>query len=100
MNHGTARCISISGLTIDGAVSGEVLRILQPLGTEAAVRAVATQTSRTSAAQRQLEVSLEQARYEAAHARRQYDAVDPENRLARLSQLDPDLGNFVAAGRR
>jgi DNA invertase Pin-like site-specific DNA recombinase len=81
MNHGTARCISISGLTIDGAVSGEVLRILKPLGTEAAVRAVATQTSRTSAAQRQLELSLEQARYEVAHARRQYDAVDPANRL-------------------
>ena len=81
MNHGTARCISISGLTIDGAVSGEVLRILKPLGTEAAIRAVATQTSRTSVAQRQLELSLEQARFEAAHARRQYDAVDPANRL-------------------
>ena len=35
----------------------------------------------TSAVQRQLELSLEQARYEAAHARRQYDAVDPANRL-------------------
>ncbi len=34
----------------------------------------------TSAVQRQ-PVSLEQARYEAAHARRQYDAVDPANRL-------------------
>jgi hypothetical protein len=32
-------------------------------------------------AQRQLELSLQQARYEAAHARRQYDAVDPANRL-------------------
>src|SRR4030081_4015753 len=30
---------------------------------------------------RQLELSLQQARYEAAHARRQYDAVDPANRL-------------------
>src|SRR5467141_867548 len=29
----------------------------------------------------QLELSLQQARYEAAHARRQYDAVDPANRL-------------------
>src|SRR5216110_2866577 len=80
-NHGTARCISISGLSIDAAVGTEVLRILKPLGTDAAVKAIETQTSETSAAQRQLELSLQQARYEAAHARRQYDAVDPANRL-------------------
>jgi DNA invertase Pin-like site-specific DNA recombinase len=80
-NHGTARCISISGLSIDGAVGTEVLRILKPLGTEAAVKAVETQKSKASAAQRQLELSLQQARYEAALARRQYDAVDPVNRL-------------------
>jgi DNA invertase Pin-like site-specific DNA recombinase len=80
-NHGTARCITISGLSIDAAVGAEVLRILKPLGIDAAVRAIATQTSETSAAQRQLELSLQQARYEAAHARRQYDAVDPTNRL-------------------
>jgi len=80
-NHGTARCISISGLSIDAAVSTEVLHVLKPLGIDAAVKAIETQTSETSAAQRQLELSLRQARYEAAHARRQYDAVDPANRL-------------------
>jgi hypothetical protein len=80
-NHGTARCISISGLSIDTAVGAEALRILKPLGIEAAVKAIETQTSETSAAQRQLELSLQQARYEAAHARRQFDAVDPANRL-------------------
>src|SRR6266705_87094 len=80
-NHGTERCISISGLSIDATVGAEVLRILKPLGTDAAVKAIETQTSETSAAQRQLELSLQQARYEAAHARRQYDAVDPANRL-------------------
>jgi DNA invertase Pin-like site-specific DNA recombinase len=37
--------------------------------------------SKTTAAQRQLELALQQARYETAHARRQYDAVDPANRL-------------------
>jgi len=80
-NHGTARCISISGLSIDSAVGAEVLRVLKPLGIEAAIKAIETQTGRTSAAQRQLDLSLQQARYEAAHARRQYDAVDPANRL-------------------
>ncbi|HZD64211.1 MAG TPA: recombinase family protein [Xanthobacteraceae bacterium] len=80
-NHGTARCISISGLSIDAAVSTEVLRILMPLGIDAAVKAIEAQTCEISAAQRQLELSLQQARYEAMHARRQYDAVDPTNRL-------------------
>ena len=99
MNHGTARCISISGLSIDGAVSAEVLRILKPLGMEAAVKAVDAQTSRTSAAQRQLELSLQQARYEAAHARRQYDAVDPANRLV-AAELERRWNDALQAVRR
>jgi DNA invertase Pin-like site-specific DNA recombinase len=80
-NHGAARCISISGLSIDAAISNEVLRVLKPLGFQAALRAIEAQSSTTTAAERQLELSLQQARYEAAHARRQYDAVDPANRL-------------------
>ncbi|WP_292506821.1 transposase [Mesorhizobium sp.] len=32
--------------------------------------------------QRQIELALEQARYEATRAHRQYDTVDPDNRLA------------------
>ncbi len=80
-NHGAARCISISGLSIDAAISKEVLRVLKPLGIEAALKAIEAQSSTTTAAERQLELSLQHARYEAAHARRQYDAVDPANRL-------------------
>jgi hypothetical protein len=38
-------------------------------------------TQRRSEKRRQLELALEQARYEAARAQRQYDAADPENRL-------------------
>jgi hypothetical protein len=81
VNHGTKRCISIGGLGTDAAVSAEVLRILQPLGIDAAVKALAAQASEMAAGQRQLELALQQARYEAGHARRQYDAVDPANRL-------------------
>src|SRR6266481_1535451 len=80
-NHGAARCISISGLSIDAAISNEVLHVLKPLGIEAALRAIEAQSSTTTAAERQLDLSLQHARYEAAHARRQYDAVDPANRL-------------------
>ena len=81
MNHGTERCISIGSLKIDAAVSKEVLRIVKPLGIDAAVKAIEAQSRETTAAQRQHELALQQARYEAAHARRQYDAVDPANRL-------------------
>src|SRR5499426_2037161 len=81
INHGAERCISVSGLSIDAAIAKEVLRVLKPLGMEAAVKAIEAQSSETTAAQRQLELSLQQARYEVAHARRQYDAVDPANRL-------------------
>jgi len=53
VNHGTARCISFGGLRADNAVGTEVLRVLKPLGIDAAVKALATQTSEISAAQRQ-----------------------------------------------
>jgi DNA invertase Pin-like site-specific DNA recombinase len=86
-NHGAARCISISGLSIDAAISKEVLRVLKPLGIEAALRAIEGQSSTATAAELQLELSLQHARYEAAHARRQYDAVDPANRLV-ASELE------------
>jgi DNA invertase Pin-like site-specific DNA recombinase len=98
-NHGTARCISISGLSIDAAISTEVLRVLRPLGVDAAVKAIQVRTSETSAAQRQLELSLQQARYEAAHARRQYDAVDPANRLV-AGELERRWNQALQAVRR
>jgi hypothetical protein len=81
VNHGTARCISFGGWRADDAVGTEVLRVLKPLGIDAAVKALAAQTGETSAAQRQLDLALQEAHFAAAHARRQYDAVDPANRL-------------------
>ena len=81
VNHGTERCLSFGGLRADQAVGAEVLRVLKPLGIDAAIKALEAQTSEMSAARRQLDLGLTQARYEAAHARRQYDAVDPANRL-------------------
>jgi hypothetical protein len=66
---------------MDAAIAKEALRILKPLGVEAAIKAIESQARETTGSERQLELSLQQARYEAAHARRQYDAVDPANRL-------------------
>jgi len=87
VNHGTARCISFGGLRADNVVGAEVLRVLKPLGIDAAVRALAAQTGEISAAQRQLELALQEAHFAATYARRQYDAVDPANRLV-ASELE------------
>ncbi len=81
INHGTQTCIAFGGMRVDAAVSAEVLRLLDPLGVEAALVAVATRDAEFADTRRQAELALEQARYEADLARRQYDAVDPANRL-------------------
>lgn len=81
LNHGGNRCISFGSLRVDQAVSAEVLRLLKPLGVDAALNAVTAMTAEVAEKRRQMELALQQARYEAAHARRQYDAVDPDNRL-------------------
>lgn len=81
VNHGGAPCISFGGMRVDRAVSAEIIARLQPLGIEAALEAEAAQGEAHNEKRRQLELNLEQARYEAARTRRQYDAVDPDNRL-------------------
>src|SRR5262245_13878561 len=80
-NHGGERCISFGGMRIDRDVAVHVIERLQPLGIEAALAAQEARNRETSDKRRQVELALEQARYEAARARRQYDAVDPDNRL-------------------
>ncbi|RUW48930.1 helix-turn-helix domain-containing protein [Mesorhizobium sp. M1A.F.Ca.ET.072.01.1.1] len=87
LNHGTESCISFGSLRVDLAVGAEVVRLLQPLGVEAALQAIEARRMEAGERRRQIELALEQARYEAALARRQYDAVDPDNRLV-ASELE------------
>jgi DNA invertase Pin-like site-specific DNA recombinase len=81
LNHGGDPCISFGGMRIDRAVGAEVIQRLQPLGIEAALGALAAERAEAAEKLRQVDLALEQARFEATRARRQYDAVDPENRL-------------------
>jgi excisionase family DNA binding protein len=81
INHGTPRCIAFGGLRVDAAVTAEVLHMLTPLGFEAALEAIDKKAREAEDQRRQRELALTQARYEAELARRQYDAVDPDNRL-------------------
>src|SRR6201997_1063575 len=73
--------IVFSNGRIDAAVSAEVLRAISPLALEAALQLIADREQAGAERLRQCELALEQARYEGTHARRQYDAVDPDNRL-------------------
>jgi hypothetical protein len=68
-------------MRIDREVGGEVIDRLQPLGIEAALGVVEARRAENAEKRRQTELALAQACYEATWARRQYDAVDPDNRL-------------------
>jgi excisionase family DNA binding protein len=82
VNHGRrTKCIAFGNVRIDAAVSTEVLALIAPLGLEAALEAIADRERDGSQRLRQIELALEQGRYEAARSHRQYDAVDPDNRL-------------------
>lgn len=81
INHGGPRCISFGAVRVDHRVSEEVLRQLEPLGIRASLEAIERVRTEQDERVRHKELALEQARYEAARARRQYDVIDPENRL-------------------
>ena len=81
INHGAERCISVGSLRIDRAVGAEVVARVQPLGVEASIGAIKARCAEHTEKRRHVELALEQARYEASRAARQYDAVDPDNRI-------------------
>ena len=81
INHGAGSCISFGGLAADRAVEEAVLAVIQPGALEAAIRAVEHARANRKRDGEVLTLKLEQARYEAERARRQYDAAEPENRL-------------------
>jgi DNA invertase Pin-like site-specific DNA recombinase len=81
MDNGEPTCIAFSALTVDEMVSREVLAVVQPAAIEAAILAASEVTTRQDDVIDSLLMDLKAARYSAERARRQYDAVDPDNRL-------------------
>ena len=81
MDNGEPNCIAFSALTVDQMVSREVLTVVQPAAIEAAILAASEVTARQDDVIDSLLMDLKAARYAAERARRQYDAVDPDNRL-------------------
>jgi excisionase family DNA binding protein len=81
LNRDQACCVMFGGLRADRLVSEQLLQCLAPLGLGAAMEAIEALQGASDDRVQQKQLALEHARYEVAHARRQYDAVDPANRL-------------------
>ena len=74
-------CQSMTSRPVDAAVVEAFLAAVSPGGLRVAMRVLDQVEQDLIAQRRQRELQLEQARYEARLAQRQYDAVDPANRL-------------------
>jgi DNA invertase Pin-like site-specific DNA recombinase len=79
--QGQPSCLSFGALRMEQAIVNMVLEACEPLGVEAALKALAVGQLENMQKKRAFELAWERAQYEAERARRQYDAVDPSNRL-------------------
>src|SRR4051794_1332914 len=74
-------CGHISAATLDDLVAREVLRALEPAALELSLRAIEDVERERNRLHDQWRQTLERARQDVARAERQYQAVEPENRL-------------------
>lgn len=81
----TPMCQEVRALPIDELVSQVLLEALAPDQIKIAITAVDQMTKEAQQLDQQWSLRRERARYEAERARRQYDAVEPENRLVARS---------------
>jgi DNA invertase Pin-like site-specific DNA recombinase len=79
--QGKPSCLCFAGFKVEQAVVEMVLEACQPMAIEASLQVLSAEGIEQDQKKRRLELALERVRYEAEHARRQYDAVDPCNRL-------------------
>jgi len=81
IDHAGPLCQSLAARGLDAEVSRVALEALEPSALEVSLEVQRDLAAERAAVDRQWEQRLEQARYETERARRQYDAVEPENRL-------------------
>jgi hypothetical protein len=77
---GTA-CQSLGGRRLEQRVCDEVFAVLEPAALAATAKALAEAETHHAARLKAFELAAERARYDAGRAQRQFDAVEPENRL-------------------
>lgn len=74
-------CIAFGGMRLDATVGKEVLKVVEPLAQEASFKAIEDLNKGIKEEKKLLELELQNAEYKAERAYRQYNKVDPENRL-------------------
>jgi DNA invertase Pin-like site-specific DNA recombinase len=74
-------CCGLGAAAVDDLVSQQVLRALEPAALELSLQALAQVHQERERLHRYWQQRLERARQEAQRAERQYQAVEPENRL-------------------
>lgn len=74
-------CQSMTSKPVDDAVVAAFLEAMVPAQVEISLRALGQAQQEKTERRRQWEQQLWQAQYDARYAQRQYDAVDPDNRL-------------------
>ena len=80
-NFGEHYCQSVGGRKIDQEVSGIFLEAVSPASLNVHLKALQKIQHQQDMALEQLQLQLERIQYEADRAFRQFDAVEPENRL-------------------
>jgi DNA invertase Pin-like site-specific DNA recombinase len=81
IEQGKPSCLCFAAFRVERAVVEMVLGACQPVAIEASLEILNAESVENEQKQRRLEMALERVRFEADYARRQYDAVDPCNRL-------------------
>ena len=79
--HGLPRCQEVRGLGLDAEVERLLLQALEPDQIALALAGLEEMGKEHEALKHQRELHLQRLDYEAERARRQYDVVEPENRL-------------------
>ena len=82
---GGKRCQEVRAIALDTQVEQRFLEAVRPDQLTLAVAALAHLEQEEQAAHKQWQLRLERARYEAKRAERQYQTVEPENRLVARS---------------
>lgn len=86
-NRGHSTCLSLGGVSIERAVEKQILTAIQPSGIAAALTALEHCGEARGEKRKSMALALEKASYEVRRAQRQYDVVDPDNRLV-ASELE------------
>jgi DNA invertase Pin-like site-specific DNA recombinase len=102
-------CGHIAAVTLDDLVTREVLRALEPAALELSLRAIENVEHERKRLHDHWRQTLERAKHEVARAERQYQAVEPDNRLVArtlesrweealksLRQVEEDYHRFLA----